>query len=261
MKSKFWPKIWKSFLTTCALFVLIIVGYGSYKVVEYMRTSPRFEIKTVDVAGLKRVEETQVLAQAKLSEGANVFSVNLDEVRKRVEELKWVRFASVQRILPNTIAINIVERQPVGLARVRKQILQFDTDAELLDRDQGTGMQAPILDGLKSNDVPGNKKKVALYSKIMEELHGQSDLSEIHINDAGEVSVVSLNEPLLVNLGKEDFRTRWGLYLRFRTQIQKDYPEAIQVDFRFANQVILKMKPDAAEAEEKVVWDAEKKFL
>ena len=34
-----------------------------------------------------------------------------------------------------------------------------------------------------------NQKKVDLYLRIMEELHGQSELSEIHINDAVEVSV------------------------------------------------------------------------
>jgi len=255
-------KIWKSFITVCAIALLTVVGYGSYTVIHYVRTSPRFEIKKIEVAGLKRVEETQVLAQAHLPDDANVFAVNLDELRERVEALKWVRFANVKRVLPDKIAINIVERQPVGLARVRKQVLQFDTEAELLDRDHGTGMNAPILDGLKPNDREGNKKKVVIYSRILEELHGQSDLSEIHINDDGEVSVVSLNEPVLVNLGKEDFRTRWGMYLRLRSQIQRDYPDAVQVDFRFANQVVLKMKPDTSDDhEEKVVWGVEKKSL
>jgi len=255
-------KIWKSFIVVCAFVVLTVMGYGSYTVIHYMRSSPRFEIKKVEVGGLKRVEETQVLTQANLPDEANVFSVNLDEVRERIEGLKWVRFASVKRVLPDKIAINIVERQPVGLARIRKQILQFDTEAELLDREHGAGMTAPILDGLKPNDREGNQKKVVLYSRILEELHGQSDLSEIHINDMGEVAVVSLSEPLLVNLGKEEFRNRWGMYLRLRAQIQKDYPEAIQVDFRFENQVVLKMKPDTTDDhEEKVVWDGEKKSL
>jgi cell division protein FtsQ len=253
--------IFKSFIAISAAAVLVVVGYGSYTIIHYARTSPRFDVKKVEVAGLKRAAETDVLAQARLPDGANVFSIDLDQVRERVEALKWVRFASVQRVLPDTIAIHVVERQPVGLARVRKQILQFDTEAELLERDQGAGMQAPILDGLKPNDNAGNRKKIALYTRIVEELHGQNDLSEIHITDAGEVSVVSLNEPLLVNLGKEDFRARWGLYLRFKAQIQKEYPDAVQVDFRFANQVILKMKSDAPDAEEKVVWDAEKKSL
>jgi len=254
-------RIWKSFFAIVALTTLTVAGYGSYTIVQYLRTSPRFEIKKVEVVGLRRVEQTEVLAQAGLPDETNVFAVDLAQVRERVEELKWVRFASVKRVLPDTIAISIVERQPVGLARIKKQILQFDTEAELLARDQGTGMNAPILDGLKPNDREGNKKKVGIYRKIMDDLHGQGELSEIHINDAGEVSVISLNEPLLVRLGADDFRGRWGMYLRHRAEIQRDYPEAVQVDFRFANQVILKMGPDAPAEQEKVVWDEEKKSL
>lgn len=254
-------KIWKSFLLLSAVVILSAMGYASYVVVHYLRTSPRFEVTNVAFAGLKRVEQTQINAQAKLPNGVNIFAVNLDAVRERVETLKWVRFATVQRILPDTISINVVEREPVGLALIKKEILQFDTEAELLERDQGAGINVPILDGLKPGDVAGNKKKVGIYSRIMEDLHGKNELSEIHINDEGEVSVVSLHEPLLVNLGTEDFRARWGLYLRFKSQIQKEYPEAVQVDFRFANQVILRMKTDAPVADEKVVWDAEKKSL
>jgi cell division protein FtsQ len=254
-------KIWKSFVAICAIAALIAVGYGSYTIIHYARTSPRFEIKSVEVAGLKRVEQTQVLAQARLPDEANVFSINLDEVRERVEGLKWVRFANVKRVLPDKIAISIVERQPVGLARVRKMILQFDTEAELLDRDHGTGMTAPILDGLNPNDREGNKKKVKLYTRILEELHGPSDLSEVHISDSGEVSVVSLNEPLLVKLGKENFRARWGTYLQVRRKIQQDFPETVQVDLRFTDP-ILKMKQDTPEDhEEKVLWGEEKKSL
>jgi cell division protein FtsQ len=254
-------KIWKSFLVISSLGVLMAGGYASYIVAHYLHTSPRFEVTNVVVAGLKRVEQAQVNGQAKLPDGANIFSVDLDGVRERVEALKWVRFATVQRIFPDTISIAVVEREPVGLALIRKEILQFDTEAELLERDQGAGINVPILNGLKPGDLAGNKKKVALYSQIMEDLHGRTELSEIHINDEGEVSVVSLNEPLLVNLGTENFRARWGLYLRFRSQIQKEYPEAVQVDFRFANQVILRMKADVPETEEKVVWGEEKKSL
>ena len=80
------------------------------------------------------------------------------------------------------------------------------------------------------------------------------------MNNDGEVSVVSLSEPLLVNLGASEFRTRWGRYLQLKTQIQEDYPEAVQVDFRFENQVILKTKTDASD-ERKVTWDVKRKSL
>lgn len=253
-------RIWKSLVAVSMLAALGVFGWGTYTAVHYLRTSSRFEIRNVSVVGLKRVEVNQILSRAELPDRANVFSIDLENVRERVEGLKWVRFATVQRVLPDTIGIQIVEREPVGLARIRGGILQFDAEGELLEQDRGSGVNFPILDGLKAKDTEGNRKKVALYLKIMEDLHGQSELSEVHINDDGEVSVVSLSEPLLVNLGASDFRTRWAHYLQLRTRIQQDYPDAAQVDFRFKDQVILKMKPDASD-EQKVVWDAGKKSL
>lgn len=253
-------KIWKWLLGISAVVVLAVVGLGAYSLVRYLRTSPRFEVRRLSVAGLKRVEERQVRARAGLPHTSNVFSVNLEEVRERIEGLKWVRYATVLRVFPDTISIQIVERQPVGLARIRGEMFQFDAEAELLDQGHAAGVNFPILDGLKAEDSDVNRRKVNLYLRMMDELHGQDELSEVHINDAGEVSVVSLSEPLLVNLGQDDFRTRWGHYLQLRAQIQRDYPEAVQADFRFKNQVILKTKADAPD-EQKVVWDVEKKSL
>lgn len=256
MKGKFWKGL---------LVVAVVAGSGivtlvGYTAMNYLYTSPRFEVKRLSVVGLKRVEQTQVLAQVGLQDPTNVFSVDLEQVRLRIEGLKWVRFATVQRVLPDTLSIKIAERQPVGLARIRGVIYQFDEQAELLNQDRGAGVHFPILDGLKIDDAESNQKKIDLYRRIMDDLHGQNELSEIHINDEGEVSVVSLSEPLLVNLGSDQFRARWGHYLQLRTQIQREYPDTVQVDFRFKNQVILKARPDAPD-EQKVVWDAEKRSL
>ena len=98
-------KVWKWIVLVSAAAVLSVVGYAGYTIVHYMRTSPRFAVQTVSVVGLNRVEQKHVLGQAGMEAAANVFSVDLEEVRQRVEGLKWVRFATVQRLLPDTIAI------------------------------------------------------------------------------------------------------------------------------------------------------------
>lgn len=253
-------KIWKGVVLVSAVAVLIVVAYAGYSIVRYMRTSPRFAVRTVSVMGLNRVEEGNVLRQAGVKGAANVFSVDLEAVRERVEGLKWVRFATVQRLLPDTIAIKIVERTPVGLARIRGEIFQFDAQAELLNRDRGAGADFPILYGLTFDDAEMNRKKVDLYLQIMEDLHGKDELSEVQIDDAFEVSVISQHESVLVTLGADHFRDRWGKYLQLRTKIQTEYPDTVQVDFRFKNQAILRTELDAPD-EQKVVWDTEKKSL
>jgi hypothetical protein len=48
-------------------------------------------------------------------------------------------------------------------------------------------------------------------------------------------------------------------YLQLKPQIQQQYPQAVRVDLRFKNQVIIKMKDD--ETVEKIVWGTKKNTL
>jgi cell division protein FtsQ len=253
-------KIWKALQVVAVVAALSLLGGVAFTTGEYLRTSSRFEVKKVLVLGGKRVTETQVLTQADVPDKANVFSVDLAAIRERVERMQWVRHAIVQRVFPDTITIKILEREPVGLARIRGKVYQFDTDAAVLDYDASTGVNYPILDGLQPKDLSGNLRRVDLYSRVLKELQSPNELSEILINDADEVSVVLSEEPLLIKLGGSDFHSRWIRYLQWKPQIQQ-HPETAEVDLRFKDQVILTPRSDASDSDEKVLWDVEKKSL
>jgi cell division protein FtsQ len=250
-------------ITKAARIAMVVASFAglcwaAYEAIFYLRTAPRFEVQKLSVSGLKRVTENEVLARAGFEIGTNVFSADLDEIRARVEELEWVRHAMVERILPDQIVIKVIEREPVGLARIRGELYQFDGAAVILNLDGAGASSFPILDGLRPDDPEGNLKKVEAYRKVLDEL-GQASLSEVHINQSGDVSVVSSSEPLVVNLGSGDFRNRWIKYLQLKTQIQQQYPQAMRVDLRFKNQVIVRMRDD--EAGRNITWDVEKKTL
>ncbi len=255
-------KLIRFFQIVFTIGVFTVVGWGTYTAVHYLRTAPGFDVKALSVSGvsgpLKRVTEAQIVGQAEFEVGTNVFRVDLDAIRERVERLQWVRYAIVQRVLPDQIIIKVVEREPIGLARIREEVYQFDADAVILDLDTISSASFPILDGLRSDDKKGNLAKVGIYRKVLEEL-GQTELSEVRLNDAHEVSVVSVSDPLVVSLGSADFRTRWIKYLQLKAQIQQQYPQAVNVDLRFKNQVIVRMKDDDSSGQ--VVWDGAKKTL
>jgi cell division protein FtsQ len=256
MKTKLWNAV---VLASAALF-LAVLGWSSYAAIRYVRTAPRFEVKQLSVAGTERLPEGQVVAQASIEMGANIFSVNMDEVRERVERLHWVRHALVQRVLPDQIVIKVFEREPIGSARISGEIYYFDEEAVLLQSDAGVSENFPIVDGLRLRNTEQNLRKVALYRRIMDDLQGQTEFSEIHINDAGEVSVVSVTDPQTVLLGTGDFKARWIRYLQVKTQIQQ-YPDVVRVDLRFKNQVILKMSTDDEDEQNEVIWPAKTNSL
>ena len=72
-------------------------------------------------------------------------------------------------------------------------------------------------------------------------------------------AIVEAGDPLMVSLGTADYRNRWIRYIQLRPQIQQQYPEAVRVDLRFKNQVIVRMRDD--ETGEKLTWDVHKKSL
>src|SRR5262245_7467474 len=172
-----WVRVAQLLMGLSGLAILCCV---TYEVVIYLRTATRFEVQKLSVAGATRVPENEVIAKAGFEIGTNIFRVNLDEIRNRVESLAWVRYASVQRVLPDQIVIKVVEREPIGLTRIKGEIYQFDIDGKILEPDPASGSSFPILDGLRAGDRRGNVHKVETYRAVLEEL-GQTTLSEIHI--------------------------------------------------------------------------------
>src|SRR5262245_18319027 len=118
---------------SAALISLSLSCWASYFALCYLAATPQFEVKKLSGSGLRRVDENQIIAKAGFEVGTNVFRVNLAEIRKLVEEVALVRHAIVQRVLPYQIIIRIVEREPMGLARIQGEIYQFDVDGRIID--------------------------------------------------------------------------------------------------------------------------------
>src|SRR5436190_18449279 len=120
MKSKLF-KIVKTVLVISVVGCAASVFWAGY---HYMNTDPRFNIRLITVTGLTRVDDSDVMGriQLKTNSNTNIFAVDMEDVRIRVEQIQWVRYATVQRILPDQIIIKVAERVPVGLARLQGHI-------------------------------------------------------------------------------------------------------------------------------------------
>jgi hypothetical protein len=97
-----------------------------------------------------------------------------------------------------------------------------------------------------------------MYSKAITDLSG-AGLSEIHVNQNNEVSVVRDEDPVVVNLGVDDFQQRWSNYMKLRGRINTEFKDTVRVDLRFRNKVIISKQDDDEGG--KVIWDGKKKSL
>ncbi|MEW6236164.1 MAG: FtsQ-type POTRA domain-containing protein [Candidatus Omnitrophota bacterium] len=80
----------------------------------YFFDSSDFTVQQITIEGNERVGEAEIIAQAGIAPGANIWLVDMETLGRRLENHPAIRRVSVQRVPPKRIHIVIEERYPVA---------------------------------------------------------------------------------------------------------------------------------------------------
>ncbi len=93
-----------------------------------------FRVKSVDVQGLRQMDPGPVYAIALDQQTTAMPLVDVSAIRERLLKFGWVKDARVSRRLPDTLVIDIVEREPAALWQDKQQLSLIDSEGVVLDR-------------------------------------------------------------------------------------------------------------------------------
>jgi cell division septal protein FtsQ len=126
-----------------AVGVFLGVRYGAK---HFFFENPDYALSQIEFQTDGTLQREQVLKATGLHEGVNIFSVNLGQVRDRLQQLSQVDEVQVIRKLPGEIDIRIVERKPVAWITSDKQISDpFASDVAFLVDARGVLMKEKKL--------------------------------------------------------------------------------------------------------------------
>lgn len=112
---------------------LVAISVGLLAGYRWMTTLNYFSIKDVQVAGLNRMSREDLLAQAEVSPGMNLLAVNMESVESQLTRNPWIESASVTRVLPDTLKIRVVERDPSYLVQYEDKLCYADGEGRIID--------------------------------------------------------------------------------------------------------------------------------
>ncbi len=92
-----------------------------------------FSVKHIDVTGIDRMDRTSVYAVALDQQSIAMPLVDLEGVRRKLLRYGWVADARVSRRLPDTLAIEIVERKPAAVWQHSQQLTLVDAKGVALE--------------------------------------------------------------------------------------------------------------------------------
>jgi cell division protein FtsQ len=103
-----------------------------------------FRLADVRLQGASAQSSADILRAADLTKGAALFALDLDQARRRVEQVGWVKSARVMRLYPDSVVIAVDERRLLA-------VWNHDGRLGVID---ATGVVAPEADPLKFTRLP-----------------------------------------------------------------------------------------------------------
>jgi cell division protein FtsQ len=107
-----------------------------------------FSVADVAVQGRARTGVADILAALQVKRGTAILAVSPSEAKARLEALPWVHSASVARLLPDTISVQLTERKPMALWQHGGKFELIDDEGKVLPVPQpGEFSALPVLVG------------------------------------------------------------------------------------------------------------------
>ena len=244
------------FLGLAVLTVFAGFATSAHLLRTYIGRDSRFRIAgagNIEATGLTEVSRAEMLPVFGEDIGRNIFFVPLNERRKQLEQIPWVQHATVIRLLPDQIRVQLIERTPVAFTRQEHEIGLVDASGILLSMPPAMMAQHhysfPTLSGIDPGDPqPSRQARMAVYGRLIQELDASGQklsmqISEVDLTDPEDARVTMQDDDTLLHFGEDHFLER---YQRFKSHIaewHQQYPKLAAVDLRYEQQVVLEMTP------------------
>lgn len=111
-----------------------------------------FQVEKVEVTGVNRIDELKVYEIALAQKDRSMLLVDIDQVREDLIANGWIKEARISRKLPDTLIVEIIEREPIAVWQRNGKLSLIDsTGFPLQDIQKEEIPDLPILVGKKAN--------------------------------------------------------------------------------------------------------------
>lgn len=215
----------------------------------------------VEVIGNHIVTREAVLQQFARDGGHSVLRIPLEARRNALEEISWIESATVQRILPNRIRVELLERTPIAFLHSGTELALIDVHGVILDRPRGEDLQFPVVTGLPES-MPREErgKRMQTYQEFLKNIElvrsGSSDrVSEVDLANPKDLRAVMTGignpgdaQAVTIHFGQGDFTGKYRMVVENFTQWQASNGRVQSVDLQYSRQVVLNPDTSAASA-------------
>ena len=244
--------------------VAAVLAIGGLELSRWTKTSPAFNLKTIDVEGNIAVGKEEIITVSGLERGRNIWSADLEETERRLMMARRFERVALTRRLPGTVVVRVKELQPIAFVQLDR-LYGVSEGGDLIPLTPGQGLpDLPVItvaasstlretDAAESRDrsfetlrdaMRGSPEMArALY--LMRVLRTMSpgmydELSEIHVSSPDDPVAYMVEGGLAIRFGTGNYPRKIEMLRRTVEKLESDAIRTRLIDLRFKDQVIVR---------------------
>lgn len=248
------PINWRPFVTwasraVCGILGVAVVGGAGYEAYRLISRTTFLKLETVEVSPLHRLTRDEIITEAGVRAGDPMLGLQLRRIGEQLAKNPWVKQVQVRRYFPHTLAIEVVERQPVAIVNLG---LLYYLDAEgnvFKPLTQGDSLNYPVITGVSEDDLTrdpaGTKQTLATAVALMDLLKKSrtfnlADVSEIHTDKGFGFTLFTAAGGVPVRLGNDGFAEKLARFARIYGDLRGALAAVEYIDLDYHDKIIVK---------------------
>ena len=255
-KKKFYKfetkKIMKVIYWSILLFILVLSGLyffgksnknyliNQLKPLDQFLINNGFKIKNILISGTHNLSQDYLRNIINTQNHINILNVNLHTIYNKIIQNSWVEETYVERILPDTIKIKVLEKKPIAIWQNHKGNKLITINGDVISHANVNKFKNrfPIIKGKKS------KENISTILKILE-------TDKNFVKNIWSLTFINqrrwdlhFNQGLIVRLPSQDVIKAWQKIIKLQTNYNILNLRLTEIDLRNPEQILGKINFD-----------------
>lgn len=236
------PRVFKAVLILLTIAALVVAVRYSY---EWFLTTSYFTLKEIVITGEKRAKREEIINLSGAAIGGNIFAMDLKRMVERIESQPWIETASIRRVLPGGLSIEIKEREPFAILKTGRLFYLDRGGKPFKALDEGDAAGYPVITGLSKEEIerdePARDALMKCFEFIETEAGGwpkELAISEIMLSSSHGITVLSDN--VAVKIGFGEYKVKTERLKRVLDDLTAKGKTAEYIDLTYTGQVVVR---------------------
>lgn len=228
-------------------------GHGP-DVVKALTSRSGFAVDQVHVAGNHETSEIDILDQLEFDGWTSLVGFNVDSARERIASLPWIEKASVRKIYPSTVEVNVIEREPFAIWQHGTTLTVVKRSGEQITEYTGRAKaKLPLIvgEGAPEHAAEFVSMVAADFPDIANRVRGYVRIGDRRWN-------LYLDNNVVVKLPEYDTKDALAKISQMESESGVLGRDILSVDLRLADRVVVQLTPEAADARQKAIEEEDK---